>query len=227
MLSGVVFDLDGVIVDSHPIHHRAWRAFLASVGKDVSEADLDFIREGRNRRDILVHFLGELSESEIQEYGRKKNDLFREACASLEPVAGSIEFIGKLAQAGFNLAVATAASRQRAQWTLQRFQIADYFDVIVTGDDVAENKPDPAVYRTAAQRLSISSERLFAVEDSVCGVRSATAAGLRCLGIGVGASIHPLMQAGADRVLPNFANLSVADLEEAFAAHRLAKPARA
>jgi beta-phosphoglucomutase-like phosphatase (HAD superfamily) len=97
MLSGVVFDLDGVIVDSHPIHRRAWEAFLASVGKEVSEGDLDFILEGRSRRDILVHFLGELSESEIQEYGRQKDDLFRQACAFLEPVAGSVEFIKKLA----------------------------------------------------------------------------------------------------------------------------------
>ena len=227
MLRGVDFDLDGVIVDSHLIHHRAWRTFLASVGKEVPEADLDFILEGRSRRDILIHFLGELSESEIQEYGRQKDDLFREACALLEPVAGSVEFIKKLAQAGFRLAVATAASRQRAQRTLQQFQIADRFEVMVTGDDVAKSKPDPAVYRMAAQLLSISSDHLFAVEDSVCGVRSATAAGLRCLGIGVGASVHPLIQAGADRVLPNFANLSVEDLEEVFAAHPLARPARA
>lgn len=213
MLSGVVFDLDGVIADSHPLHYRAWRAFLASVGKEVSEADLDFIREGRRRREILVHFLGELSESEIQEYGRQKDDLFLEARAFLEPVAGSVEFIKRLARVGLHLGVATAASRQRAEWTLQRFEIAKFFEAIVTGDDVAESKPDPAVYRVAAQRLSISPKHLFAVEDSVCGVRSATAAGLRCLGIGAGGNVLPLIQAGADRVLPNFANLSVEDLE--------------
>jgi beta-phosphoglucomutase len=219
MLSGVVFDLDGVIVDSHPAHKQAWRKFLASLGQFVSESDLEFIFEGRKRREILVHFLGDLSESEIEEYGSKKDEFFRKACSLPEPVAGSIEFIKRLEKAGLCIAVATSASRQRAHWTLEQLKIADCFEVVVTGDDVVQSKPDPAIYRLAAQHLSISPERLFAVEDSVSGVRSATLAGLRCLGIGRGANVLPLMGAGADCVLPNLMDLSVKDLEKAFAAH--------
>jgi beta-phosphoglucomutase len=216
MFNGVVFDLDGVIVDSHPIHKKAWRRFLASVGKNVSESDLDFILEGRRRRDILIHFLGQLSDSEIQEYGNKKDDLFRQACADLEPVAGSVEFIRKLEEAGLCIALATSASRQRARWTLERLNIAHYFDVLVTGDDVPESKPDPMIYRLAAERLSMSPQLLFAVEDSVGGVRSAKAAGLRCLGIAVGENIDPLLRAGADRVFPNLAELSIHNLNGLF-----------
>ena len=69
VIRGVVFDLDGVIVDSHPIHKQAWRAFLASLGREVAESDLDFILEGRGRREILVHFLGDLTDSDVREYG--------------------------------------------------------------------------------------------------------------------------------------------------------------
>ncbi len=216
MFKGVVFDLDGVIVDSHPLHKRAWRLFLASVGKQVSESDLDFIFEGRRRRDILIHFLGRLSDSEIQEYGNKKDDFFRQTCEALEPVAGSVEFIGKLEKAGVPIALATSASRQRARWTLQELRISNYFDVVVTGDDVVESKPDPEIYRLAAHRLSIAPESLFAVEDSVCGVRSAKSAGLRCLGIALGENVAPLTQAGADRVFPNLMALSIEHLEEVF-----------
>lgn len=219
MLSGVVFDLDGVIVDSHPAHKQAWRMFLASLGQLVSESNLDFIFEGHRRREILVHFLGELSESEIEEYGTKKDEFFRQACSLPEPVAGSIEFIKSLEKAGLCIAVATSASRQRAQWTLEQLKIAHCFEAVVTGDDVVRSKPDPAIYRLAAQRLSISPEHLFAVEDSVCGVHSAKSAGLRCLGIGRGAEVPPLIGAGADCVLPSLVNLSVKDLEKAFAAH--------
>ena len=218
MFSGVVFDLDGVIVDSHPLHKRAWRTFLASVGKDVSEADLDFIFEGRRRREILIHFLGELSDTEILEYGNKKDEFYRDTCAVLEPVAGSVEFIKQLEKTGLRIAVATSASRQRARWTLQQLKIADYFQVVVTGDDVAQSKPDPTIYRLAAQRLSISPECLFAIEDSVCGVRSAKSAGLRCLGIALGTNVNPLILAGADRVFPNLVDLSIGDLEEIFSA---------
>jgi beta-phosphoglucomutase len=227
MFSGVVFDLDGVIVDSHPLHKRAWRTFLASVGKDVSEADLDFIFEGRRRQDILIHFLGELSDTEILEYGNKKDEFYREACTVLEPVAGSIEFIRQLGKAGFRIAVATSASRQRARWTLQQLKIADYFEVIVTGDDVAQSKPDPTIYRLAAQRLSIPPEYLFAIEDSICGVRSAKSAGLRCLGMARGTNVRALILAGADRVFPNLVDLAIRDLEEVFSVDpRMGRPSQ-
>jgi len=216
MFTGVVFDLDGVIVDSHPLHKRAWRAFLASVGKEVSESDLDFIFEGRRRRDILIHFLGELSDTEIQEYGDKKNDFYQQACAVLEPVAGSVELIEQLEKAGLRIALATSASHERARWTLEQLKIADYFEVVVTGDDVAQSKPDPTIYRLAAERLSELPGSLCAVEDSVCGVRSAKAAGLCCLGVALAESVHALTLAGADRVFPNLLDLSIRDLQEAF-----------
>lgn len=217
LFRGVVFDLDGVIVDSHPLHKRAWRAFLASLGKQVPESDLDFILEGRGRRDILIHFLGELSESDLQKYGNKKDEFLRQACADLEPVAGAVEFIKQLVKARLRIAVATSASRQRSRRTLQELKIADHFEVVVTADDVTQSKPDPAIYRLVAERLSVSPEYLLAIEDSVCGVRSARSAGLRCIGIALGQPVQPLIQAGAERVLPNLLGLSVKDLEEMFA----------
>ena len=216
MFRGVVFDLDGVIVDSHPVHKQAWRTFLASLGKEVPESDLDFIFEGRRRREILTHFLGELSDSEVQEYGSKKDEFFRQACPMPEPAAGSIEFIRRLERIGLCIAVATSASRHRARWTLEQLKIADCFEVVLTGDDVVQSKPDPAIYQLAAQRLSVSPACLFAVEDSVSGVRSAKAAGLLCLGIGLGENVHPLLQAGADRVFPSLVDLSISDLEKVF-----------
>ena len=216
MFSGVVFDLDGVIVDSHPLHKEAWRAFLGSVGKRVSESDLDFILEGRRRRDILIHFLGDLSDSEIREYGNKKDEYFRQASSELEPVSGTVEFIRKVRTAGLRVAVATSASRHRAQWTLEQLKIADFFEEVVTGDDVVQSKPDPAIYQLAAERLSISPEHLVAVEDSVCGVHSAKSAGLRCLGIGIEKDVYRLLKAGADRVFSSLAGLSIRDLENVF-----------
>lgn len=156
MFKGVVFDLDGVIVDSHPLHKESWRAFLAYLGKEVSEADLDFILEGRKRREILIHFLGELSDSDIRLYGNKKDEFFRRASADLKPISGSVEFIRNVRQADLSMAVATSASRQRARWTLEQLDLAEYFGVVVSGDDVALGKPNPAVYRIAARRLSLS-----------------------------------------------------------------------
>jgi beta-phosphoglucomutase len=213
---GVVFDLDGVIVDSHPVHKRAWRSFLAYVGKEVTESELDFILEGRRRRDILIHFLGELSECKLQDYGNKKDEFYRLASAELKPINGSVEFIKNLRRAGFCMGVATSASPQRTRWTLQHLDLEECFQVVVTGDDVAKGKPDPMIYQATAERLSLSPKLLFAIEDSVSGVRSATSAGFRCLGIALPTNADPLIKAGADRVVPNLLNFSLSDLDKVF-----------
>jgi HAD superfamily hydrolase (TIGR01509 family) len=222
IFKGVVFDLDGVIVDSHPLHKQAWRSFLTYLGKEVSKAELDFIFEGRKRREILIHFLGELSESDIQLYGNKKDEFFRQASADLKPISGSLEFIKTVRQAELSMAVATSASRQRAEWTLEQLELAECFGVVVSGDDVALGKPNPAIYRIAAQRLSLSPKFLLAVEDSVSGVRSAVSAGLLCIAISPPENAGPLKEAGADRVVPTLMNLSIRDLEEMFNSARRA-----
>ena len=224
MLNGVVFDLDGVIVDSHPAHKRSWQSFFLSLGKKVADSELDFIFEGRRRRDILVHFLGELSSSELQEYGNKKDELFRQEFRTLEPVAGSIDLIKELSERGLRLAVATSASKDRASWTLREFKIHHYFPVIVTGDDVPQSKPDPGIYRLVTQKLDVVAESLVAIEDSVCGVLSAKAAGLRCFGIASPPKDNELRAAGADRVLAKPGQISVRDLEDIFMASRETHP---
>lgn len=216
VLKGVIFDLDGVIVDSHPLHKRAWRAFLAHIGKEVSDADLDFIFEGRRRREILVHFLGNLSDAEIQEYGNKKDECFCQISDEMKPVLGTLEFIKVLKKAELSIGVATSASRHRTQWTLQQFDIGDCFHTLVTGDDVEKGKPDPAIYCLAAQRLSIPPAFLVAIEDSVSGVRAAKEAGLHCLGLASGQSVGSLEKAGADHVIANLCNVSLNDLHDIY-----------
>lgn len=212
MLGGIAFDLDGVIVDSHPLHKRAWRTFLAELGKEVSDTELDFILEGRCRREILVHFLGKLSESEIEQYGKKKDEFFRQASADLMPVTGSVELIMNLVESGIQLAVATSASRQRTYWTLKQLGIGNCFKVVVSGDDVEKGKPDPTIYRLAAEGLSQLPHSLLAVEDSISGIRAACSAGFRCLGIGLGTSDQSMRKAGAEHVLPSLAGLSITKL---------------
>ena len=83
MLKGVIFDFDGVIVDSHPAHKRAWIKFLESVGRSVSEEELQFILDGRKRDDILRHFLGALDAQKTAEYGLRKERFFLDEAVDL------------------------------------------------------------------------------------------------------------------------------------------------
>jgi HAD superfamily hydrolase (TIGR01509 family) len=214
MLRGVVFDMDGVIIDSHPAHRRAWQQFLASVGRKVSEQKLDFILEGRKRQDILRHFLGELSDSELLKYGKQKDEFFQRMTDEVLPVAGVTEFLKELEQLGMPTALATSASRRRTLLTLQKLNLEGQFHAVVTGDDVVEGKPDPAIYQMAAGALSLPVEDLLALEDAARGVEAATSAGMRCVGIADTSKAKALLQAGAEHVIANFVGLSVRSLEE-------------
>src|SRR5215467_7094088 len=136
MLKALIFDLDGVIVDSHPLHKRAWKEFFTSRGKDFSDEELEFVLEGRKREDILRHFLGELTEQQIKDHGAEKEAFFRNSAAELKPVAGVERFLNEISAAGLSAALASSASRGRVSYMLQQLGLAERFEAIVTGDDV-------------------------------------------------------------------------------------------
>jgi len=216
MLRGVVFDMDGVIIDSHPAHRLAWKSFLQSVGRETCDEELDFILDGRKREEILKHFLGELAPEQIAEYGNRKDDLLCQHSEALQPIPGVIEFLDRLAEAGVRLAIATSASRRRACGTLEELKLARRFCTVVTGDDIPSGKPDPAIYELAVKRIQESPECLVAVEDAVSGVKSARAAGIRCLAIAPAHRADLLRAAGADPVIRDFRSFTLSQLESSF-----------
>jgi len=221
MLRGIVFDMDGVIINSHPAHRKAWQEFLGTLGRSVSETDLDFILEGRKRQDILRHFLGEISTLELREYGKRKDEFFQKIAEEVAPVSGLVEFLQDLEQCGMPAGVATSASEHRTRFTLERLDLARYFQVVVTGDEVAEGKPNPAIYQLAARRLNLRAEHLLALEDAPRGVEAAVGAGMRCVGVAVAHKAESLRQAGADHVIADFVGVSVQNLEEVLAKKEL------
>jgi beta-phosphoglucomutase len=213
MLKAVIFDMDGVLIDSHPAHREAWRLFLQTLGRAVSDHELDFVLDGRKRGEILRHFLGDLSEDEILEYGVRKDEYFRKAFLQVKPLLGVVEFVHQLRRAGIATAVATSGSGSRTRHTLEHLRLADAIDVIVTGDDVALGKPDPSIYRLASERLHVRPGCALAIEDAVSGIQAARGAGLICIGVSGNQSAQMLRKAGAACVLENFVGVSPAQLE--------------
>jgi beta-phosphoglucomutase len=216
MIEGIVFDMDGVLVDSHPVHRVAWSKFLATVGKSVSDEGLSFILAGRRREEILRHFLGDLQEAKIAEYGRQKDSFFQENFHDVKLIPGVREFLELLETAGLKSAIATSASSARTRGTLRRLHLGTRFSTIVTGDDVEVGKPDPAVYTLVAQRMNSSPENLVVFEDAPCGVQSAKSAGMRCIGLSTNGRAEALLQCGADFVVPDFLDLSVESLSNMY-----------
>jgi beta-phosphoglucomutase len=213
MLKALIFDMDGVIIDSHPAHRRAWRAFLQSLGSPVSDAELNFVLDGRKRDEILRYFLGRLSEDEIREYGEQKEKFLREQSLAIRPIPGIIEFLGEVRKARLATAVATSASEYRTRRVLDELDLAEKFDVVSCGDEVRRGKPDPAIYRLTCQKLGIRPDRSLAIEDAVSGVKAARTAGLMCIAIAEQELSETLRAAGATHVARNFIDLSVEQLQ--------------
>lgn len=220
MLAGVIFDLDGVVVDSHPAHIRAWSTLFASLGKKVSDRDLSFVMEGHKRDTILRHFLGELTADELQAYGERKAALYRESATELKTIPGLRGFMDKLEEAGLPLAVASSAGRGRVEHTLKNLGLTKRFRAVLTGDDVAASKPDPAVFQLAARELGVKAESVLVCEDAVAGVEGAKRAAMKCLAIAVNGRGALLKQAGADCVVADFTQVSLEELRGLFGARK-------
>jgi beta-phosphoglucomutase len=216
MLAGVIFDFDGVIVDSHPAHLQAWKAFLLAKDKAVSDAELSFVQEGAKREEILRHFLGDIAPAQIKLYGNEKDRLFQARASELKLVRGFLEFLAQIEAASVPSAVATSGSRRRVEQALETFNLRSRFRAVVTGDDVARGKPDPVLFLLAAHAMQVDPDRILVCEDAIAGVIAAKAAGMKCLAIAAEGRSFLLKDAGADLVVQDFANTNIKDVRRMF-----------
>jgi len=216
MLRGAIFDFDGVIVDSHPVHKRAWKRLLESVGVTAPEEDLQFVLDGRTRDDILRHFLGELDPDRLSQNGQRKEQYFREEAEAVGPVRGLLSLLKELEEAHLALGIASSGSRGPIDFLLGQLELNKRFQVVITGDEVKYGKPHPAVFLKAAEGLRMHPSELIAFEDAFSGVKAAKAAGMTCIGIAAADRAPALRNAGAKHVVPDFCPLSRARLQEIF-----------
>lgn len=175
MIKGVIFDMDGVLADSEPLHARAWVALLSGYGIRVDASFFDpwiGIPNLETARDLVRRFGIPL---EAERITAERQALYLDLLErELRPFPGLGESL-----AGLRLpkAVATSSSRVDAARTLRRLGLSDHFRAVVTADDVIRTKPDPEIYVKAAAGLGLSAAECAAIEDSPAGVASARGAG--------------------------------------------------
>jgi beta-phosphoglucomutase len=219
LFQAVIFDFDGVIVDSEPLHYRAIQAALALL--DISFPYDEYLRRyvGFDDRDAFREALRSAGRpaggERVEGLCRLKAAAFRQLLdGDIPQIPGAADLVRSLHVRGVPLAVASGALEAEIRLVLERLGLVECFAVIVSADQVAASKPDPATYRLAVEGLAaafpghgIVPAACLAIEDTACGAASARAAGLRVLALAT--TTAPVDLAAADWILPNLEGVSV------------------
>lgn len=179
MVSSVIFDFDGVIVDSERLH---WAAFNRVLETPVSWEDYIQTLIGFDDRDAFMHLLPSLGKSDLDALIQQKAAAFQELLleGGAAALPGAVELIQHLS-GELPIAICSGALREDIVPIIGKLGIADAFDAIVTAEDTHISKPDPAPYRLAMQKLGVSNG--WAIEDTPSGITSAKGAGLKVLAV--------------------------------------------
>lgn len=182
-MRAVLWDLDGVLVDSAPFHLQAWRELFGSVGREFSEAD--FRRTFGLRNDaILRDVLGDLPSAEVERLGARKEELFRRAAlGNIVPLPGALALLRLLRESGVKLALVSSTPHGNIDLILGSLGVEAAFDVIVGEEDVTRGKPDPEGFLLAARRVGVPPAECVVIEDAPAGVEAAKRAGMSCVGV--------------------------------------------
>lgn len=216
MIRTVIFDMDGVIIDTEPIHHHAFFTQFAELGITVSDAlYASFL--GSSTRNVFQRLKQEFGlPQQVDELLRRKRELFNQAFdtdADLDLLPGVRALIEDIQRHGIQLVLASSASKATIARVFDRFGLGPYFSHRVSGEDFAQSKPNPEIFVHAASLAQTPVAECIVIEDSANGVAAAKAAGIYCIGY---ASPHSVGQdlRLADRVIQDFAELSAVEIQQ-------------
>jgi len=184
-IKGIIFDFDGLIIDSESAVFHTWQKLYSSYGLELKMEDwADIIGRSDQDRDPMVALAHTAGKRFKEEEARKKfNKELTEEMEKTDVIPGVREAIADAETAGLKLGIASSSSRRWVEEHLQRIQLREYFDVIVCSDDVEKAKPNPKIYMLAVQELALNPRQVIVFEDSPAGVLAAKRANLFCIAV--------------------------------------------
>ena len=213
---GIIFDMDGVIIDSNPYHKIAWANFLKAKNVEVTEAhfrDLIFGTSGGEAISILMN--RQFSKSELNIFCEEIDSEYRRIIRdsdNIELVNGFIAFLESAITQNHKIAVATSAPTENVDLVLDKFDLSARFDLIVDKTKIGRGKPDPEIYCKVIEGLAIVKEHCVVFEDSISGILSARGAGLAVIGLTTSHTAEELVEAGATFIINDFTGISIEDV---------------
>ena len=182
-IQAVIWDLDGVIIDSADEHRRAWQRLAREEGINFSDADF-WATFGKRNDDIIPLYWKNISTQQLQALAARKELYFREFIReAAAPLPGSMELMRGMHEIGFPQALATSTPLENIQLIKELLHLDHYLSALVSGESVARGKPAPDIFLKAANELHMPPSLCLVIEDAVAGVQAALAAGMRCISV--------------------------------------------
>lgn len=214
---GLIFDMDGVLVDSAQPHWRSWQRLAEEIGKPITEAQFH-MTFGRQNDDIIPLIFGYDDEESIRRLADRKEILYRELIRDRIPaVDGAAELVAACHQAGLKLAIGSSGPPENIDLVLTGMRIDRYIETRITSREVVRGKPDPQVFLLAAEGLGLAPDRCAVIEDAPAGVDAALAAGAAAVAL---VGTHPAQSLrSAHRVIDSLRDLGPADIKSLIRTH--------
>lgn len=211
--SAVIFDMDGVIVHSNPVHKVILQEFCKKHGKELTDEMLREKVYGRTNQDWIPNVFGDISDETIQQFADEKEQMFRDVFKPQEHVVpGLFEFLDALDEAGYKKVVATSAPAENEDYILKELGISNRFDAVLNSSHVTKSKPNPEPYLKAAAAIDVDPSECIVIEDSISGVESGLNAGATVVGITTTHTKEEMKNCAL--VANDFTGITMADLEK-------------
>ncbi len=206
MLKALLFDLDGTLANTDPLHHTAFVWLLAPKGVELSYDDYADTILGRPNSDVMNRYYPNLSARQQNEIADSKEAAYRGMLpnSGLQTLPGLIHLLDWAKARGIRTAVVTNAPRASAEAVLSALGLLHRFHALIIGEECAKPKPDPAPYRAALAALKVTPMESIAFEDAPSGLRAAKGSGAYVFGMRTSLDDHTLCQAGANATLADY-----------------------
>jgi len=216
--AAVIFDMDGVLVNSNPFHLRKWVELLREHGIPFEEEKLAEIVLGPPNEVTFQRYFGHLTPEEMHKLSEELEARFRQTIGPhARPLPGVVRLLDECRANGMTMAVASAAISRNVNFIITALKLRPYFRTVLSVNEITHAKPDPEIYLKTAAKLGVKPSACVVCEDSFVGIAAAKAAGMKCLAI---ASTFPIddlrRETAADRVVPSFEGVTLATLRGLF-----------
>ena len=214
MITGIIFDMDGTMVDSLPYHHEAWKIFFnENKVENFSEKLKDY--KGGGTLDLMKAVYGDrYSLKELKKMSDEKEMIFRRIYkGKIKPIKGFKNFLIDIKSKNILVGLASNAIRKNVSMIVNELEIYDHFDSIICGDEVINGKPNPEMFNETINRFNIDKSECLIFEDSLEGILAAKNSGIKVIGITSSSSNKVLTNAGCILSISDYLNFKLADIK--------------